>query len=209
MQRSLRTWKSFYFRLQLLKSSSDAGFWELQSPKVEYSVYVFCVSSYIVKCIFEFQEWKAWLIALYYTVTLPLRTACLIIQFTIDELLSKFQDNVPQASYILEELQMALSTLECFQDLCWRIVTRVWERMLEEENLNALLNYVAQALPFCFFANYCKCRPSTNSTIRAIQAMQKMQASRESLLRLQEPAISCVTTAPLSPMGLLHLEKIF
>nr|XP_020667046.1 perilipin-3-like isoform X2 [Pogona vitticeps] len=143
----------------------------------------------------QYLEWKAWLIALYYTVTLPLRTVYLIILFTMDELLSRFYDNVPQASYILEELQMALSTLDCLQDLCWRIFTRVWEKMLEEENLSALLNYVAQALPFCFFANYCKCRTSTNCTIRALKVMQKMQTSRDSLLRLEEPRISLQTAA--------------
>ncbi|KAJ7329208.1 hypothetical protein JRQ81_015382, partial [Phrynocephalus forsythii] len=142
----------------------------------------------------QYLEWKAWLIALYYTVTLPLRTVYLILLFTMDELLSQFHDRVPQASHILEELQMAISTLYCLQDLCWRIFTRVWREMLEEENLSALLNYVAQALPFCFFTNYCKYRTSTNSTIRALKAMQKMQASRESLLRLQGPGISCVTS---------------
>ncbi|XP_061438091.1 perilipin-3-like [Rhineura floridana] len=131
-------------------------------------------------------EWKAWLIALYYTITLPLRTIYLIILFTVEELSSKFHENVPQASYVLEELQMVLSTLDCLQDLYCRIFTRVWDKMAEEENLNALLNYVSQTLPFCFFANHCKCRTSTGSTARALKTMQKVQASRDSLLRLQE-----------------------
>ncbi|KAF7248747.1 Perilipin-3 [Varanus komodoensis] len=132
-------------------------------------------------------EWKGWLIALHCTIMLPLRTIYLLIVFTIEELSAKFSDNVPQASYIFKELQLALSTLDCFQDLCQRIFTRVWEKMLEEENLNVLLNYMAQMLPFCFFANRSKCRASVGNTIRALKAMQKAQASRDSLTGLQEP----------------------
>ncbi|XP_042325526.1 perilipin-3-like isoform X2 [Sceloporus undulatus] len=143
----------------------------------------------------HYLEWKAWLIALYYTITLPLRTIYLIILFTIDELLAVFIENVPQATYILEELQLALATLSCLQDLCQRIFNRVWEKMLEEENLNALLNYITQTLPFCFLAHHCKCRSSAESTIKALKTMKKIQASRDSIFMLQESESSCMAMA--------------
>ncbi|XP_066489233.1 perilipin-3-like [Tiliqua scincoides] len=133
----------------------------------------------------RYQEWKAWLVALYCTITLPLRTIYLITLFTFQELCTKFHESVPQAYYVLEELQTALSTLDCLQDLCRRIFTRVWGKMAEEENLNALLNYVAQNLPFCFFASYCKCRTSTDCTMRALKIIQKMQISKDDFMELK------------------------
>ncbi|XP_062839200.1 perilipin-3 isoform X2 [Anolis carolinensis] len=134
----------------------------------------------------HYLEWKTWLITLYYTITLPLRTIYLIILFTIDEFLATVVENVPQATYILEELQLALAAIRCLQDLCQRIFTEVWEKMLQEENLNSLLNYIAQTIPFCFLTRYCKFRTSTESTIRALKTMKKLQASRDSLLMLKE-----------------------
>lgn len=131
-----------------------------------------------------FQEWKAWLVALYCTITLPLRTISLITLFTLQELYAKFHECVPQANYILEELQTALCTLDCLHDLCRRVFTKVWRNISEQENLNALLNYVTQALPFCFFASYCKCRTSADSTMRALKILQKMQVSKEELMEL-------------------------
>ncbi|XP_077196816.1 perilipin-3-like isoform X2 [Paroedura picta] len=106
----------------------------------------------------QYLEWKAWLVALYYTITLPLRTIYLIILFTFEELSSKIQEHMPQTSYVLEDLQMALTTLECLQDLCRRIFTRVWRKMLEEENVNALVDYFRNTMPFCCLAKHCKCR---------------------------------------------------
>ncbi|XP_063164501.1 perilipin-3-like [Candoia aspera] len=138
----------------------------------------------------NFTEWKGWLIALYYTITLPLRTVYLILLFTVEELSARFQENVPQACYILEDLRMALSAVNCLQELCWKIFARVWEKMSEEENLNIVLNYIVQTLPFCFFANHCKCRTSINSTAKALKAIQRVQVSRDSLLGLEESGIS-------------------
>ncbi|CAI5786396.1 Hypothetical predicted protein [Podarcis lilfordi] len=142
-----------------------------------------------------YAEWKAWLAALYYTVTLPLRTIYLIILFSVEELSSQFHENVPQASYALEELKMALSTLECLQDLCRRIFTRVWERMSEEENLNALLNYVSQSLPFCFFTNSCRCKTCPGSAIRALKITRSGQASRGTFSGQQESRTSFLAAA--------------
>ncbi|XP_053107202.1 perilipin-3-like isoform X3 [Hemicordylus capensis] len=143
----------------------------------------------------HYEEWKAWLVALYYTITLPLRTAYLIILFTIEELAAKFQENVPQASYLLEELQTALLAIECLQSLCRRIFSRVWEKMSEEENLNALLNYVAQTLPFCFLASYSKYSTCTDCTMRALKIIQKMQMSKENLMELKESGSGFVAAA--------------
>ncbi|KAL8222250.1 UNVERIFIED_CONTAM: hypothetical protein K2H54_075203 [Gekko kuhli] len=106
----------------------------------------------------QYLEWKAWLVALYYTVTLPLRTVYLIVLFTVEELSSKIQENVFQTPYVLEDLRLALTTLECLHDLCRRIFARVWKKMLEEENLNALVDYMRNTLPFCFLASHYKCR---------------------------------------------------
>ncbi|XP_060100588.1 perilipin-3-like [Heteronotia binoei] len=106
----------------------------------------------------QYLEWKAWLVALYYTITLPLRTLYLILLFTMEELSSKIQENMPQTSYVLEDLQLALTTLECFQDLCQRIFARVWREILEEENLSVPLDYLRNMIPCCFLANRCKCR---------------------------------------------------
>ncbi|KAL7982231.1 hypothetical protein Chor_009829 [Crotalus horridus] len=142
-----------------------------------------------------FSEWKGWLIALYYTITLPLRTIYLILLFTVEELSAKFNENVPQACYILEDLKLVLSALTCLQELCWKIFARVWEKMSEEENLNTLLNYIVQTLPFCFFANHCKCRTSTDSTAKALKAIQRVQASRDSLLGLEGSGISSIVAA--------------
>ncbi|XP_025024163.1 perilipin-3-like [Python bivittatus] len=142
----------------------------------------------------NFSEWKGWLIALYYTITLPLRTIYLLLLFTVEELSAKFQENVPQAHYILEDLRLVLSALNCLQELCWKIFARVWEKMSEEENLNAVLNYIVQTLPFCFFANHCKCRTSTDSTAKALKAIQRVQASKDSLLGL-ESGISSIAVA--------------
>ncbi|KAJ6659985.1 hypothetical protein lerEdw1_018182 [Lerista edwardsae] len=144
---------------------------------------------------YHYQEWKAWLVALYCTITLPLRTVYLITLFTFQELSAKFQENVPQIYYVLEELQTALSTLDCLQDLCRRIFTRVWGKMGEEENLNALLNYVAQTLPFCFFTSYCKYRTSTDCTMRALKVIQKMQMSKEDLMELKTSGSAYVAVA--------------
>ncbi|XP_062990593.1 perilipin-3-like [Elgaria multicarinata webbii] len=149
-----------------------------------------CFQRVLKKC---YLEWRAGLLALHYTITLPLRTIHLIVLFTIEELSSKFHEHVPQASYVAAEFQVALSTLDCLQDLCQRVFTRVWGKMLEEENLNTLLNYIAQTLPFCFFVNYCKCRTNPGNTLRALKAMQKVQASRDSLLGLQESGSSNLT----------------
>ncbi|XP_070610967.1 perilipin-3-like isoform X2 [Erythrolamprus reginae] len=142
-----------------------------------------------------FSEWKGWLIALYYTVTLPLRTVYLILIFTIEELSAKFNESVPQACYILDDLKLVLSTLTCLQELCWKIFARVWEKMSEEENLNTLLNYIVQTLPFCFFANHCKCRTSINSTAKALKAIQRVQASKDSLLGLEGSGVSSTLSA--------------
>ncbi|XP_015278300.1 PREDICTED: perilipin-3-like [Gekko japonicus] len=106
----------------------------------------------------QYLEWKAWLVALYYTITLPLRTVYLIVLFTIEELSSKIQESVSQTPYVFEDLRLALTTLECLHDLCRRILARVWRKMLEEENLNALVGYIRNILPFCFLASHCKCR---------------------------------------------------
>ncbi|XP_054844582.1 perilipin-3-like [Eublepharis macularius] len=106
----------------------------------------------------QYLEWKSWLVALYYTITLPLRTIYLIILFTIEELSTRIQENMPQMSYILEDLEMALATLECLQNLCRRIFIRVFVQMLEDENLNALLDYIRNTVPFCFLPNHCKCK---------------------------------------------------
>ncbi|KAM6436433.1 perilipin-3-like [Liasis olivaceus] len=142
----------------------------------------------------NFSEWKGWLIALYYTITLPLRTIYLLLLFTVEELSAKFHENVPQAHYILEDLRLVLSALNCLQELCWKIFARVWEKMSEEENLNTVLNYIVQTLPFCFFANHCKCRTSTDSTAKALKAIQRVQASKDSLLGL-ESGISSIAVA--------------
>lgn len=146
-------------------------------------------------CFLYPQEWKGWLIALYYTITLPLRTVYLILIFTVEELSAKFNENVPQACYILEDLKLVLSALTCLQELCWKIFARVWEKMSEEQNLNTLLNYIVQTLPFCFFANHCKCRTSTDSTAKALKAIQRVQASRDSLLGLEGSGISSIVAA--------------
>ncbi|XP_058047669.1 perilipin-3-like [Ahaetulla prasina] len=150
-----------------------------------------------LQIVFEntFSEWKGWLIALYYTVTLPLRTVYLILIFTVEELSAKFNESVPQACYILEDLKLVLSALTCLQELCWKIFARVWEKMSEEENLNTLLNYIVQTLPFCFFANHCKCRTSTDSTAKALKAIQRVQASKDSLLGLEGSGISSIVAA--------------
>ncbi|XP_026558949.1 perilipin-3-like [Pseudonaja textilis] len=142
-----------------------------------------------------FSEWKGWLIALYYTITLPLRTVYLILIFTVEELSAKINENVPQACYILEDLKLVLSTVTCLQELCWKIFARVWEKMSEEENLHTLLNYIVQTLPFCFFANHCKCRTSTDSTAKALKAIQRVQASKDSLLGLEGSGISSIVAA--------------
>ncbi|KAG8138390.1 hypothetical protein E2320_004291 [Naja naja] len=139
-----------------------------------------------------FSDWKGWLIALYYTITLPLRTVYLILIFTVEELSAKINENVPQACYILEDLKLVLSAVTCLQELCWKIFARVWEKMSEEENLNTLLNYIVQTLPFCFFANHCKCRTSTDSTAKALKAIQRVQASKDSLFGLEGSGISSI-----------------
>lgn len=189
-----------------------------EEPKIVQDGYVACLISLLNKCqrytslrsqhhlrlanrsfqrilTNHYQEWKAWLVALYCTITLPLRTIYLITLFTFQELSTKFQESVPQIYYVLEELQTALSTLDCLQDLCRRIFTRVWEKMAEEENLNALLNYVAQTLPFCFFTSYCKYRTSTDCTMRALKIIQKMQMSKEDLMEMKKSSSAHVAVA--------------
>ncbi|XP_034258985.1 perilipin-3-like [Pantherophis guttatus] len=142
-----------------------------------------------------FSDWKGWLIALYYTITLPLRTVYLILIFTVEEFSAKFNESVPQACYILEDLKLVLSALTCLQELCWKIFARVWEKMSEEENLNTLLNYIVQTLPFCFFANHCKCRTATDCTAKALKAIQRVQASKDSLLGLEGSGTSSIVAA--------------